>query len=113
MSTIWARFLGFWLWLVGLFDQTYKFEINEGLFPKRLEKRRIYILTEDGDPWEAKMVCPCGCDEVLDLNLIPDDHPTWKASADAQGRATLYPSVWRHVGCRSHFWVRGGRILWV
>lgn len=113
MSAIWTWFVGLWTWLARLFDQPYKFQANEGTFPKRLEKRRIYILTEDGDPWEAKLVCPCGCGEVLELNLIPDDHPTWKATADAQGRATLHPSVWRHIGCQSHFWVRGGRIIWV
>ena len=102
-----------WAWLLGFFDLPYRFEVNEGTFPKDLDRRHIYILTEDGDPWEARMVCPCGCGEPLDLNLIPDDHPTWKATTDAQGRATLHPSVWRHIGCRSHFWVRNGRIIWV
>ncbi|MDM9644782.1 DUF6527 family protein [Rhizobium sp. S163] len=27
-------------------------------------------------------------------------------------RPTLHPSVWRNSGCRSHFWVRRGRIAW-
>ena len=113
MTLIWAWIVAAWAWLLSLFDRPYKFEVNEGTFPKRLDKRRIYILTEDGDPWEARMICPCGCGEALDLNLIPDDHPTWKATSDSQGRATLHPSVWRHIGCRSHFWVRNGRIIWV
>ncbi|WP_425373246.1 DUF6527 family protein, partial [Klebsiella pneumoniae] len=31
---------------------------------------------------------------------------------DGKGRPTLYPSIWRTTGCRSHFWVRIGRIHW-
>lgn len=113
MKVAWIFLVAAWTWLLSLFERPYRLEVNEGSFPKRLDRRCIYILTEDGDPWEARMVCPCGCKEELDLNLIPDDHPTWKATADDRGRATLHPSVWRHIGCRSHFWVRKGRVIWV
>jgi len=113
MKAVVAFFLSFWTWLRNLFEQPYRFEFNEGYFPSRLHRRRIYILTEDGEPWEARMVCPCGCGDELDLSLLPDDHPTWTFSTDRQGRASLRPSVWRHVGCRSHFFVTHGSVRWV
>jgi hypothetical protein len=31
---------------------------------------------------------------------------------DARGRPTLRPSVWLRTGCRSHFWIRDGRVEW-
>jgi hypothetical protein len=102
-----------WQWLLSFFEPPYRFEVSEGRFPAKLHRRRIYVLTEDGEPWEARLICPCGCGEALDLSLLRDDHPTWTMKADAHGRATLHPSIWRHVGCRSHFFVRGGRIRWV
>lgn len=85
----------------------------EGAFPKAIEPRTLYILTEDGAPWQAAMICPCGCGETLDLNLLPDERPCWCFAADNRGRASLDPSVWRKIGCRSHFWLRRGMIVWV
>jgi hypothetical protein len=85
----------------------------EGSFPPRLKSQTLYVLTEDGIPWQAAMICPCGCGTALDLNLLPDERPRWRFTADDKGRASLDPSVWRKVGCKSHFWLRGGRIIWV
>ena len=85
----------------------------EGAFPKVLKPRTLYVLTEDGTPWQASMICPCGCGATLELNLLPDEHPRWKFAADKKSRASLDPSVWRKIGCKSHFWLRSGRIIWV
>jgi Family of unknown function (DUF6527) len=48
--------------------------------------RIVKILTQDGEPWEAKMTCPCGCKEELDMNFLLDHQPRWKASADQNRR---------------------------
>lgn len=104
---------GFFAWITSFFRRDYKLHIVEGEFPSLLKPNILYVLTEDEEPWEAKMVCPCGCSSVLDLNLLPDGHPQWRFSADPQGRATLHPSVWRQVGCKSHFFLRAGKIVWV
>lgn len=84
----------------------------EGSFPKKLHEKRLYVLTEDGTPWQASMICPCGCGATLEMNLLPDERPRWSFSIDEKGRASLKPSVWRKVGCRSHFWLRHGEIRW-
>jgi len=31
---------------------------------------------------------------------------------DAFERPSLKPSIWLQGGCRSHFWVRRGRVEW-
>jgi len=82
-------------------------------FPKSLKKKRIYVLLEDGEPWEARFLCPCGCGDALDLSLLADDHPTWTAKSGINRRATLHPSIWRKAGCLSHFFIRDGKVIWI
>ena len=101
-----------WNALFGRRAEPYRVVLVEGRFPALLHQRRIYILTEDGDPWEARFVCPCGCKQELDLNLLPDQRPTWTITQDQEGIATIHPSVWRHVGCKSHFFVQNGVVNW-
>nr|WP_291162796.1 DUF6527 family protein [Hyphomicrobium sp.] len=58
------------------------------------------------------MRCPCGCGATIELMILPGANPRWSIQVDEVGRPTLQPSVWRQTGCRSHFWVRRGRIQW-
>lgn len=113
---LWSAFVA---WLFGKESKQaryaqppYALELVEGSFPKILHPRVVYVLTEDGDPWEAKFICPCGCGAELELNLLPDTRPVWRVAQGVDGRVTLHPSVWRKVGCRSHFWIRDGAVLW-
>ncbi|MGE0288414.1 MAG: DUF6527 family protein [Bradyrhizobium sp.] len=58
------------------------------------------------------MMCPCGCGEVIELNLLQQARPCWNAQEHQNGTVSVTPSVWRRKGCRSHFWLRRGRIDW-
>jgi len=58
------------------------------------------------------MRCPCGCGHVIELLVVAEAKPRWDVAVDAKGRPTLSPSVWLQKGCRSHFWLRNGRIRW-
>ncbi|WP_420496783.1 DUF6527 family protein [Szabonella alba] len=58
------------------------------------------------------MRCPCGCGDIIELLVIAEAKPRWDVGADRERRPTLSPSVWRKTGCRSHFWVRRGRVQW-
>lgn len=89
----------------------YGFVMTEGQLPETLEKEKLYILTEDGVSWEAAMICPCGCGTRLEMNLLPDERPRWRYSV-RKGLPSLHPSVNRKIGCRSHFILRQGRIIW-
>jgi hypothetical protein len=58
------------------------------------------------------MICPCGCKEVINLNLLKTVRPRWSVKEHPDRTVTLTPSVWRQKGCRSHFFLRRGRIEW-
>ncbi len=85
--------------------------VNEAL-PRQLTRNTLYIVTDEGYEEQAAMLCPCGCGSVLHMNLLPDERPCWSVTQHPNGTASLHPSVWRQVGCRSHFWFRNGRIQW-
>jgi len=81
-------------------------------FPDSLRPRAIYIAGETGHAWAASMVCPCGCGDMIQLNLLPQVRPCWQVETHEDGTVSIAPSVWRQQGCRSHFFVRRGRIDW-
>ncbi|MGE0371676.1 MAG: DUF6527 family protein [Gammaproteobacteria bacterium] len=58
------------------------------------------------------MRCPCGCGDVLEMMLLPTVKPRWNVTVDRRGHPTLHPSVWRNTACRSHFWLRRGKVVW-
>jgi len=93
-------------------DQTYIYEVHEDL-PKKLAKNKIYILGSLETPWMAAMQCPCGCKSTLNMNLIKTSSPCWKISANQRGEVSFHPSLWRKVGCKSHFFLRNGKVKWV
>lgn len=99
-------------WFHDWFDPPYKTIFIKENTPESLSKRTLYIVTEDGCPWHAEMICPCGCGETLHLNLLTDDRPVWHIQTHKDGTISLKPSVWRQAGCHSHFWFQKGRVLW-
>lgn len=91
----------------------YRIHVVQELLPDRLERRTLYIVEEDGFREQAALLCPCGLNHILHLNLLPDERPLWRVKEHSDGTATLKPSVWRKKDCRSHFWFRRGRVKWV
>ncbi|WP_294537559.1 DUF6527 family protein [uncultured Rhodoblastus sp.] len=55
--------------------------------------------------------CPDGCGEHLTINLDERAGAAWSLYRSARG-VTLYPSVWRENGCKSHFIIWHNAILW-
>lgn len=80
--------------------------------PDKIARRRLIRMIDENQPWAVVMMCPCGCGEVIELSLSPASKTHWKLTLEG-GRPTLHPSVWRNIGCQSHFWVRRGRVHWV
>jgi Family of unknown function (DUF6527) len=81
----------------------------------RDEARRLVIQPGDavlivrGRPRSVVMGCPCGCGDQLTINLDSRSGPAWRF-VERHGEITLYPSVWRESGCKSHFVVWQNRI---
>ena len=103
-------FWNLWSGLRAWFEPRYHAQAVEDV-PDTLRDHTLYLVGE-GCPWQAAMQCPCGCGAVIQLSLLPNDHPRWRATLDRRARPTLTPSVWRTTGCRAHFFLRDGRILW-
>jgi Family of unknown function (DUF6527) len=55
--------------------------------------------------------CPCGCGEILVVNVDPDAGRAWKVQVKGS-YLTLSPSVRRTTGCKSHFIVWRSQVLW-
>jgi hypothetical protein len=90
----------------------YATRIVQDALPKKLNRKTLYVVEDDGFEEQAAIVCPCGCGAVLHLNLLTDERPCWRVTRHGDGTATLQPSVWRQKGCMSHFRFRRGRIEW-
>ncbi len=69
------------------------------------------VLVTRGSPRWLVMSCPCGCGEVIPINLDPRSGPAWEYYDGAKRGLTVFPSVWRDTGCRSHFIIWYGRIF--
>ena len=101
-----------WEQLYCWFIPPYRTVLVEEALPDRLGRRTLYIVQEDGFYEQAALLCPCGCQRVLHMNLLPDERPCWHLTRHIDGTTTLYPSVWRKNDCGSHFWFRRGRVQW-
>ena len=80
--------------------------------PQRLASSVLYEVGDADCSWLAALRCPCGCGDTIQLSLVTDMSPSWDFYEHRNGTVTLIPSVHRTVGCRSHFIVRRGRVLW-
>lgn len=58
-----------------------------------------------GTPRSVLFQCPCGCGEILSINVDRDAGRAWRLLRQGD-TVSLLPSVWRTSGCMSHF------ILW-
>jgi uncharacterized protein DUF6527 len=109
MKRFWKRCLGF----LDRFQRRppkYRVTFTEEL-PERLRPHILYAIGE-GTPWLAALICPCGCGDVIHLSLLERDSPRWSLREESDGTMTISPSVWRSKGCKSHFIVRKGAVMW-
>ena len=81
--------------------------------PQKLPWRNLVLAREDSEDWAVAFRCPCGCGNRIELMLIEEAIPNWKLHIDPEGKPTLHPSIWRQKGCKSHFWLRNGKVTWV
>lgn len=81
--------------------------------PKRLPWRDLVLLRADEEDWSVVMACPCGCGQRVELPLIREAAQRWRLNYGEDRLPSLYPSVWLREGCRSHYHLRGGKVLWV
>lgn len=90
-----------------------RFFDDDANLPSTLDAAPVYIIGSSGNEWLAVMLCPCGCKSKISLNLLSEEKPRWKWHVDSRAAVTLQPSVWRDIGCKSHFILRNGHVDWV
>jgi Family of unknown function (DUF6527) len=93
-------------------SQRYK-SIQVDNYPKKVAPRTVYIVCDGPITDTIIFKCPCGCKADIYLNLLKDTRPNWSYFLDVRDKVTISPSIWRKAGCKSHFFVRKGRICWV
>ncbi|MBB3979999.1 hypothetical protein GGQ64_005246 [Rhizobium azooxidifex] len=96
----------------GKFGPARRLVFVEDTLPEVMPFRDLVPTRDDGDDWSVGMRCPCGCGERIELMILRGTRPRWDISVNEAGKPSLHPSVWRNSGCRSHFWVREGRVIW-
>ncbi len=87
-------------------------QVESDALPKKMPARDLVLLMEGSEAWSTAMRCPCGCGDTVELPLIIEARPRWSLKIDDQGLPTLHPSVWRRDGCRSHYFIRAGKVIW-
>jgi hypothetical protein len=88
-----------------------------GVFPNRDEAAAALELPGDvslvrrGVMRMLLMHCPCGCGDILVINLDSRSGAAWRLYEGKRG-LTLYPSYWRDTKCKSHFVLWRNEISW-
>ena len=100
-------------WILILFkkEKLYKAKFIDDV-PDKFDNKTIYIIGNEGYYWQAVMICPCGCNKILHMNLMKQYYPSWKFKINKKEVITLSPSINRTVGCKSHFFISKGKIAW-
>jgi hypothetical protein len=80
--------------------------------PEIIEPNKVYVVGEKRYKWVAVLVCPCGCKEIIQLNLLKLGNDSWRTIKHFDSSITIRPSIWRTVGCRSHFTIVRGWLNW-
>ncbi|MGN6604531.1 MAG: DUF6527 family protein [Ginsengibacter sp.] len=89
-----------------------KYYYSEGEeLPEKIKKKEVFISRTIENSWVIVMTCPCGCREKIYLNTLPIEQPCWKINQTMKG-LTISPSIWRTKGCKSHFFVEKGKLIW-
>ncbi|MDN3582099.1 DUF6527 family protein [Mucilaginibacter flavus] len=99
-------------WIIKLFrkEELYNYQYVDDV-PDQLRSGTVYLVGNAGYYWQTVMLCPCGCSKVLYMNLMDDYNPYWKYKIVGK-TISLSPSIDRTVGCRSHFFLTYGKIVW-
>lgn len=80
--------------------------------PSPMIRDRFLVLVGSTErPKWARFSCPCGCGEILALNLMRSLSPRWEVQVSDDGKADVFPSV-HSLPCDSHFWIRHSRVDW-
>jgi len=79
--------------------------------PFLLKQSGDLLIIKRGVVRSVVILCPCGCKEEITVNLDKRTTAAWNMYQKGN-KLTLFPSVWRDSGCRSHFIIWNDKIFW-
>jgi hypothetical protein len=82
-------------------------------FPSIFKDGIIYLEEAGKVIHTIAFICPCGCGDVIYLNLLPKANPRWYYKKNWFRKISIFPSIRRTIGCRSHFCIWRNRVRWV
>jgi hypothetical protein len=96
-----------------------RYEFTEVITVERQGEARVVVassperivLVERGHAREVLFQCPCGCGEIVVINVDRAAGPAWRVRIRGE-RLTLMPSVLRTSGCESHFVLWDNQVCW-
>lgn len=92
-------------------DTKYKFRhVQES--PDLYKRKTVYLFGQPNSEWLAELQCPCGCSKKIELILLQEESPHWNLIKHQDGTVSFRPSIWRTTGCKSHFFLTKGKIIW-
>ena len=87
-------------------------EVKDSPTPEDAEDGILYATCDDFGAWRGDFNCPCGCGDLISLSFLGTDSPRWSLSVDDHNLPTVRPSVQRTCGCKSHFNIEHGKVVW-
>jgi hypothetical protein len=78
---------------------------------EKIERAGDFVLVNRGVLRSFVMACPDGCGEVITINLDPRTDKAWRFYRK-RNQISVFPSVWRDTGCKSHFIIWNHTIVW-
>lgn len=94
-----------------LYKKYYSY-LNVDEIPEEIEDNKMYHVGEGEFKWLLVFKCPCGCREIIQLNLLKEARPVWRVKIHDNREVSLYPSVNRQVNCKSHFNITRNSVRW-
>jgi hypothetical protein len=76
---------------------------------QQLKAGVLVLVIPNERPKSLKFLCPCGCGEIVSVNLMPGNENAWTLDYKPKRGISLWPSVWLTSGCRSHFILRNNK----
>lgn len=72
----------------------------------------LYLQGKSSQEWLAGLLCPCGCEDMIEIVLLKDQHPRWEITKHSSQNISIHPSIKKTVGCKSHFYLKNSKIIW-
>lgn len=89
----------------------YHYKFLEDL-PEEVPHYKVLLIGDPENTWLAVFKCPCGCGEIIHLNLLKEASPCWTILI-TKNVINIKPSIWRKEGCKSHFFIENSKVKWV